>query len=667
MPEDETVSGFPAMIGQAKPDSVRARMFNGWGSRQPGLTISSALGSNGASNIVSTTIQPEEISSPSFYFQNRSATAPTVTGGLVAAPDWTFEIVAGAAQCPEDLCVRAIGPLSTFTNPFAGGPVAIVWAESDNTAELAASGTQVATDNLTLQWRVATIAEPNFNDPQPTRDSGENRLYEWSFSLEGANPGFTNLENLVIAAIGIRPSGDALRTAPFRVGEPPVQEFNVVFNPTSATVDVGGTQGYNVELAPSSLTDGFTVNSCAITETSNLTAGATATVAENSCLFDAGTADPGDTFTIRAIVESDGGTTRTIFATATVRAPFAIQLGEGANVEINAPDFTATVDFPVSVITGGPIGTLTCTVQKDGTTTIAGVTATSAEGNTVCRVTVNAATFADGGAGTFEVTANAGESGSTRSASDAEDFVITEVASVFAFERTGTAAAPLIISEGAGETFDLLFVTVSGARLPGAISDADCRVDDFTGTGTVPTASFATDLGPDENLPGCRVQIAVDVAAGDEFTVDAVDIDSDGPAGGRTLDGPINEAFFEVAEPFSVAFEEVTSAGSRFEIERNRTHNFLVDADASEFVGGIDLDSPQTTASVSPSDGGVTAVVNRAPGVDGPFRVQVTVPADADTGNYDVSVTFAEEGTGRVATATIFITVTPTGQIVIDG
>ena len=245
-----TSADYDAMIRDSRPDSVRARVFNGWGVQIEGigdeLTLSSPitgegasglLPSNGSSRIISTSIQPEEVGAPTFHFHSRTTRAPTADE-LAAGPDWSFQIVTSedptVVQCPDDFCVRAIGPRSTFTNPFDGGPVVIVWADIN--------GSQQVTDDLDLQWRVVGPADTQFVGQQPTRDSGDNRLYEWSFNLDGANPGI-DLEDLIIAAIGIRPTGDAVRTDVFRVAEPPQEpdlRFQIAFGTGPFDTRIGG-------------------------------------------------------------------------------------------------------------------------------------------------------------------------------------------------------------------------------------------------------------------------------------------------------------------------------------------------------------------------------------------------------------------------------------------
>ena len=186
----------PGSIASAKPTAARVRVFSGWGVEEGDgsteLNHTSDIPSTGGVSVpAESLIQSSAISEPGFFFQSLSASPSSEPVG------WSFSIVGGsAANCQAQYCVRATGPSSDFSNPFAGGAMLLAWADSGTPQR---------------QWRILGFATPNFGGGNPTRTEGGHDVYEWSFDAGSISTGPMRGQ-LVIGAFGVRAGGDALFT-----------------------------------------------------------------------------------------------------------------------------------------------------------------------------------------------------------------------------------------------------------------------------------------------------------------------------------------------------------------------------------------------------------------------------------------------------------------------
>jgi hypothetical protein len=611
-----------ASIATSKPDSTRARIYNGFGADQAAYNHSTApfTGATGISGLVRRSIQGEELANADFNFQAHA-------GGA-----WTFAIVEGAdpgvVDCNAEYCVRAIGPLSTFTNPFAGGPVLVVWADD--------AGTGVGGE---LQWRVLGVATPNFSHPFPTRDSGADRIYEWEFTTAGANPG-TLVGNLALGAIGVRTNpGSALLT--LAAGVEPF--FNVVFDPTSdeLTNTNGATVAFDLSEGSNSTGEGIASVLCQWVDGSGnilVTApdGLSLTDVGNSCVVevtDETATDLGASHLVRGTATGNDGGVASATATVTVMPEeFEIDLQPAAtSAEIpNAADPAVTVDFQGVVTSGDAISAFSCSV-----TSATGVSVTEVAPD-ICRVSISGTASA----GNVTVSMNATETGT--GATDSDSAVLTLEALTITFSPVSTMAARTAIDWLGTTAID---VVVSGSR-------------DNTDIDTITCTPNATWLDATTVGDGCEIEINdVNLAADGNYSVEYEVVFL---GDGRT---EIRTAYITVPEQpeFAPEFDIATAPDARREIERDRTANFVV-IDGQGL--GIDLAASNPVV-VSPDGTGVTAVVtDDGAGTD---LLEVTVDAAAQTGNYTLTVTFVEDGTGVEHVVLVYIRVIDTGTIEAPG
>jgi hypothetical protein len=606
-----------ASVATAKPDSVRVRVYNGFGAQMEGLNHSAnPAGGSGFSAVIRNAIIDEEISDPTIEYHD---TAIEV-----------FEIVDSSATDCDNYCVRAIGPRSTFTNPFAGGPVFVAWAVDNGAQE----GTGI---NDELQWRVFAVADANFSHPFPTRDSGADRIYEWTFDRPSDIPADAS-----IAAIGVNANtGDGLLVADFF--EAPEPEFNVNFEEASYDVEIDGA-AVQMDLVHSanSTDEDFTVNSCQFVDENGNTLisdpdGLTLTVSGDGCAVDAGAGADADSWIVEAnVTGDDSDITLTRQTTIVVGFPdFTIELDGPATFEIPASGTDDAV-FDVNVLTGAgePISALNCSI----TPTAAGVSVSVDAGGPACVVTVSSSAAP----GNFTVTANATEAETGRSAQDTAPLELQAV------EFTVTPdPAEIDWLDGVEIALD-----VGGTR-----SNAD--IDQIESSCAINSGDLTGTLTFDGDDPICTVVLddPTAVEAGDEFEVTWTIEFGDG-----RIDTVVSDAFlgerpvFDPELDFSLGGDAMDN---RRIIERNRTAFFEV-LDGM----GIGIDVAESTATVSPSDGEVDAEVVQDP--DGTYLLEVIVPDDAETGNYTITVTFVENDTGDEVVVLVYINVTDTGQIIID-
>jgi hypothetical protein len=611
-------------IATSKPDSTRARIYNGFGADQDDYNHSTApfTGATGISAVISRSIDGDELADADFdYSEDLPLTDPD---------GWTFTIVDDSAPDCDDYCVRAIGPLSQFVNPFNGGPVLIVWADD--------AGTGVAGE---LQWRVLTVATPNFTDPFPTRDSGADRLYEWTFSLSGANPGDL-IGNLALGAIGVRTNpGSALLTTSFVAAPDP--EFNVVFDPTSDDlVNIAAeTVAFDLLEGPNSTLEGIATTTCQFVDgVGNVIVipptGLTLTAVGNSCVVETdGTADVGETHIIRGNATGNDGGVDSATATVTVIAPpFVVDLQPNpATAEIpNAAGSPIDLDFQAVVTSGDAISAFSCSV-----TAATGVTVTEVAPD-LCRVSVTDAASA----GNVTVSVNATETGTGQT--DSDTAVLTLESLNIAFDPVSTEAEPTELSWLATTQID---VVVSGSR-------------DNTDIDTIACDTGLTWLTATPAGDGCEFEITTpgDAVPGDypiEYTIVFL-------GDGRT---EVVDAYVTVPEApeFAPVFDIETAEDNRRETERNRTLNFRV---IDGFGLGIDEAATAATVVVTPSATGVTASF-AFDAVDEEYRLEVVVDAAANPGNYEIDLTFFEDGTTTEIPVTVYVRVLDTGVIEVGG
>jgi len=517
----------PASIATAKPDSVRARVFNGFGAEAdleglvPGdeLNHSSDIPAfGGISPVISRSIQSEELSDPSFYFANRSATAP---GADFAGADWSFGIVGrGEPNCTTDFCVRAIGPRSDFSNPFNGGPVLIVWADAAGTGYEPTDGPQE------LQWRVATIAQPNFMDPQPTRDSGSDRLYEWTFDLDRSTLGIAT-DDVLLAAIGIRPSGDGLLSDIFGT---PGASFGIRFLETPYSLTAGGTLAMPVGLLPGT-TGPIETLQCRFADEdgnprnfppvgSNVSIGTDGT---DGCVFTAAeNAEPGE-YRIVATGERVDGEVTTAVTTVTVEAPpadpdaFTIQLGDATATLPPVFVEPGTVFHPLNETSSSPKGfeSWTCSVEGPGLT-VEAATEVVGEGTVPgCLVTIGEGA----GPGAYTVTVNA-EANDGQVASDEATLTLTVLEGSITPSLVQFPVPPV----GEPEVVDFL-VTASE------------EIESFTCSLVDTPAGFSVEEVLEDGNRICRVTVTSESEPGD-WTI-RVTIRGGGPLQETEVDGTI--------------------------------------------------------------------------------------------------------------------------------
>ncbi len=621
-----------ASVATSKPDSARARIFSGYGVDQD-LNHSSAIPADGGvSPYIARSIPDEAVT-------NSTVTYAT----LFANAGATFEIVAsddpGVADCDAAFCVRAIGDRSIWTNPFLGGPMLVLWADD--------AGTGVGGE---LQWRVAGIASPNFSGDFPTRDSGDDRIYEWEFDLSGANPGDL-VGELAIAVAGVRPSGDALLATRFVT--PPTPVFNPVFDPQTAQVTNanGEAQVFTAALGPNSTPGAVTLagGSCAFVDQAGFTlvtppAGLSIATGAASCtvtVTDETEQAPGDAFRIRATAQQ-GGESETIFANFTMAAAefvVDLQLQPGNdNLIPQLGDGADTYQYDVVALTGGPVAAFDCQIAPSAT----GISIATNAGNPSCDV--NVAEFATAGTYTISVTA-----------SNADGSVSTDTASL-------TLAAGLVITTdpAATQADPAEFDYVAGADIEVAsagrllTADIDAGASACTVAGAPWLDADLVDVG---GTPTCQITILpadVDDAVAGVYTVTLTIEFTNGQVETITR-------FVEVPEAPELApvFDIETTADDRRDIERNRTANFVV-VDGAGF--GIDEAASSATVNL-PGQGVNVSVVE----IGGETVVQVEVELTANTGLYTITVEFVDEFTGLTAEREIFIRVIDVGTSVVGG
>jgi hypothetical protein len=621
-----------ASVATSKPDSARVRIFSGFGVDQE-LNHSSAIpASGGVSPYIARSIPAEAVT-------NSTVTYAT----LFANAGATFEIVAsddpGVVDCNAAFCVRAIGDRSVWTNPFMGGPMLVLWADD--------AGTGVAGE---LQWRVAGIATPNFSGDFPTRDSGDDRIYEWEFDLSGANPGDL-VGELAIAVAGVRPSGDALLATRFVT--PPTPVFNPVFDPQTAQITNanGESQVFAAALGPNSTPGAVTIaaGSCAFVDQAGNTlvtppAGLTITTGGASCtvtVADESLQDPGDTFRIRATAQQ-GGESQAIFANITMEAAeFVVELDLQPGNDNLIPQLGQGGDtyvYDVIAVTGGPVVAFDCQIAPAAT----GISVATTAGGPSCDV--NVAEFATAGTYTVSVTAsNADGSVSTDSVTLTLDPGLT-----LTTDPAATEADPAQFDYVDGVDIE---VASAGRLLTGDIDDGASAC----------TVAGAPWLDADFLLvggePTCQITIDptnIDDAVAGVYTVTLTIEFNNGQVATLTR-------FVEVPEAPELApvFDFETTADDRREIERNRTANFVVIEGA-----GFGIDEVASTATVNLPGQGVTAIVDE---IGGETVVQVDVDIAANTGNYTITVEFVDALTGLTAERQIFIRVIDIGTGVVGG
>lgn len=603
-------------INTSRPDSVRARIFSGYGVVNQDLNHSSAIpASGGISPYVARTIPDEAV----------SLTGAVNYATLFSTAGASFEIVGsndpGVADCNAEFCIRAIGPLSTWTDPFQGGAVIVLWADD--------AGTGVGGE---LQWRVAGVATPNFSNGFPTRDSGSDRIYEWEFNLSGANPGDL-LGGLALAAAGIRPTGDALLTA-----YAPAPFFNVVFDGGPFTITAGDPATLlPVILGPNSTVGAYSVQ-CFFTNDDGdeiafapIGSGLTLATVGQSCSIAAAGAAPAGTYQILAVATQGAEEARTVTTVTVERPVFGITIAQ-APAALDIPlqgDPNTTQSYLITPV-NGTINDAVCSVSPSG----AGVTAVF-DGTDSCDVEV---AFGATVNGTYTVSAIAQSDLGEQSAPASVTFVAERQWNVTL--PASTTLAPASVFDAAGQD---IAVSLAG---PGGlgISTLTCSIVGGA-TGFTVTAVGTTDcnivVNPNTFVPGSyTLQATGTLTSGESYT-----------ATGTVV--------IAALDPFNPTVDIATAPDNRREIERDRTANFVIDDETT----GIGIDGAVIT--VSPDAQGVTAILtDDGAGTD---LIQVTVGAAATTGLYSITVVYTELTTGRVHTDVIYIRVIDTGTVVVGG
>jgi len=656
----QTITGdIVGSLATAKPDSVRARVFNGYGAEadlDPELNHSSVIPAfGGVSPLVRRSIQAEELSGPSFYFATRSSTAPTA----MTTVDWTFGIVDNTApNCAAEFCVRAIGPRSDFTNPFSGGPIFIVWADD--------AGTGV---NGELQWRVMTVAFPNFDDPFPTRDSGDNRIYEWTFDIPAdVNPGELQ-GGLAIAAIGVRPTGDALLTAleiepvfnvrfvdaPYEIVRGP--EASVLMPIAHGMNSTGGEfsvqcqflndQGEPVNFPPSGLAITDNGEACVVTAAS--------------------TAELGE-YGVRATA-TQGEAQSVIETTVTVLAPeFEISLSDA--VDFVPLEGERTVDLPVALGAGGPIAQAVCQITGVG---LAATYDSDIGDHGSCVITIGS----NAEAGEYAVTVIAQEEGTGAEATaeatlDLAAAILVEVGpreQTIARGETGEFIVTATFPNG-GAVDDI--ICDSGESLPEAFSFAVIGGNGGNGGSGEEPGDGKPSPSPEEKEPeddevgegeatleGCIVAVPADFdreGGSFPFTITVI-------AGDQVVEVEVTVTVEELGD-FAPEIEDAGTPENRVLVPQGDTRDLRIIGD----VGfGIDL----AASNAATSDvAGVTVTIEEIAAEDR-FVVRLDVAAAAELGNRTVTVTLVEAETGGEveveAVIEMRVTDDVTGQGVIDG
>jgi hypothetical protein len=602
-----------ASVNTAKPDSVRVRVFNGFGADNDALNHSTAplLGGSGYSALISNPIQDEELDDPTTLYHS----LPITSYEIVKGDD------PGVEDCDAQYCVRAIGPKSTFSNPFEGGPVLVAWAQADE------SGDYTGVDNE-IQWRVAAVATANFDNPFPTRDSGDDRLYEWTFDLPGDVP----TERLDLAAIGINgTTGDGLLTTRLFV-----PTFNVNFDAASYSADVGeGAVTMDLEHGANSTGGGFAVDECVFLDNAGdprlfPPTGLTVTTGAESCVVTVGADAEAGEYMVRATASQSGATDTATGQLVVVAPTFDITLSGSSTVDIPlAGDGNADYDFDVDpVAPTGPISDLLCSIDPDDTS-VAVAPVDLGGGDWVCRVTVPEGETEE----TYTISAAGQEEGTGAEATDTFTFSTEQTWDV------SVTPDPDTLSWSATTEFT---VNYSG----------DYGVGDVAGGITCSIDAAFLDASPDGDGE-CEVTVddySTAVAGTYTLTVD-------GSFGAPDTFSRTATAVLLERPLFDPVVDIQTSPQNRREIERDRTANFVV---VSGEGLGIDVTGPgASTAVVSPSDGNVTASVIED--ADGTFIVEVVVADNADTGNYTVTVEYVEEISGDTVEKEMFIRVLDTG------
>ena len=600
-----------------KPTSAVARAYSGFGIQDEDVGHSSfAAPPLGVSQLASISIPAEAV-------PNRATNWGPTGFGAVFAGGATFNIVRGSDAGVEDCsgyCVRALGPRSTFTQPFSGGAVLIAWADASEGG---------------LDWRVLTVATPNFSGDFPTRDSGDpddpqGRLFEWTF--DASVPG-VDADDLRLAAIGVRPNGDALLTA-YSVEA----AFNPRFSPAVSDAPRNTTTSSSIVHGPNSTGGAITnVSSCYFSDAAGALVDApTGAFVQQffgpACgIFAGGTTPTGTYFISKVVQDPEGNTATATWTVNVVPAPFAIDAGVDVSVETPA---TGTVSFNrgITVLSGGPVQALSCTVSPAGQgVTAQGITAT------FCRIGYSSTAASGDYTVTMTATDAAGQTAS-------DTFVLTVQALTVAFDPVSTTAERTEIDWVGGTQID---VVATGSRTNADISTIACT----------PSVAWldATTVGD-----GCLIEINdFDAAVAGNYTVAYQIVFNLGATNERTVNRTAQITVPEAPE-FAPEFDIATTPESRREIERDRTANFVV-TDGE----GLGIDLVGSVATVSPSASGVTADIIQD--VDGTFILQVAVGAAADTGNFTVTVSFQEENSSRTAEVLVYIRVIDVGAGEVPG
>ncbi len=600
----------PVSVADAKPDSVRVRVFNGFGADTDALNHSTAplLGGSGYSALISNPIQDEELDDPTTLYHN----LPITSYEIVKADD------PGVEDCDAQYCVRAIGPKSTFSNPFEGGKVLVAWAQADE------SGNYTGVNNE-VQWRVAVVATANFDHPFPTRDSGDDRLYEWTFDLPGDVP----TERLDLAAIGINgTTGDGLLAPRFFV-----PTFNVNFDAASYSADVGaGAVPMPLEHGANSTGGAFNVDECVFLDEAGdprlfPPTGLSVTTGAESCQVTVGaTAEAGEHL-IQATASQSGETDTAVGQLVVVAPTFDITLTGASNVDIPLSGTgAADYDFAVTEVgTTGPISDVLCSIDPDDT----GVTVAPVDlggGSWVCRVTVPEGETPQ----SYTINAAAQEDGTGAEATDTHTFSTDQTWGV------SVTPDPDTLSWSTATEFT---VNYAGDYAVGdVVGGITCDID---GPGLV--------ANPDGDGE-CEVSVSdYSTATAGTYTLTV-----DGSFGAPDTFSETATAVLLDRPVFDPVVDIQTSPADRREIERDRTANFVVVSGE-----GLGINEGASTAVVSPVGGGVTATVEDDG--TGTYLVQVVVTDAADTGNYTVTVTYQEDISGDEVEKELFIRIIDTG------
>jgi uncharacterized protein YjdB/protocatechuate 3,4-dioxygenase beta subunit len=646
------------------PTAAAARVYNGFA--QNGGTAAArgardhTAGGLGASTLTEVAIDAESVPAPTIDFSARGITSFGFAAGSATNP-------CGTSTAATTLCVRLTGAAATFTNPFVGGRMAIVYAHIPSTQGLFAQP---------IQWRIASFATPQFTGEFSTRDSGGQRIFDWNITtaLPAAGAG----DRLIYAAIAIAPSGDALVSGIVDPTGVTVPVFNPTLTPASGdiqartpaspAVEGEGIRSFTLS-TPAGTRQGAFTTTCTWVDAGGIQLftppaglGLAVNATSTGCVVtvtNAAAVEIGATYRIKMDASQSGQTaTRTAMLTV-VRDPrgtLTLTAPTPSAVELPLATSTALNFLASSSETGVTVQSLACSIVG----TPAGISVTRSENASGLGCQVTIATTA--AAGTYTVSAE-GRDSLDRLATATSTFTIHPATTFTGLNpAVATIAYPAVASTTASVS-----LTTTGPR---AITNTTCSVAGASFlTAATTTAAGACVVTAGNSVTDRQAFIDAVVAGDLDYTLTVTYVPGalSGIGAGAmvTATSTIRLSTDLSAAPFAPAVTPSTTLENPNVINRPGNAQFnLIQGPSAQLGLGLSPDNTAAaTITVLPANQGVTADLR----TDGTERfVRVAVAPDANVNLYAIQVVWNELGTNRVSTTTIHVEVRSAGGIGAD-